>query len=66
LLQIAWGRSITAVCKGDIETEASKKIGYYVGRDAGYMLIKNEPYKTMNREMVERKYKKMERESNMV
>ena len=31
-----------------------------------YMLIKNEPYRTMNREMVERKYKKMERESNMV
>jgi transposase len=30
------------------------------------MLIKNEPYRTMNREMVERKYKKMERESNMV
>jgi hypothetical protein len=31
-----------------------------------YMLIKNEPYRTMNKEMVERKYKKMERESNMV
>jgi transposase len=31
-----------------------------------YMLIKNEPYRTMNREMVERKYKKMDRESNMV
>lgn len=31
-----------------------------------YMLTKNEPYRTMNREMVERKYKKMERESNMV
>ena len=31
-----------------------------------YMLIKNEPYRTMNQEMVERKYKKMERESNMV
>src|SRR5215831_225636 len=31
-----------------------------------HMLIKNEPYRTMNREMVERKYKKMERESNMV
>jgi hypothetical protein len=30
-----------------------------------HMLIKNEPYRTMNREMVERKYKKMERESNM-
>ena len=47
-----------------------------VGRDAGaheqeiihswHMLIKNEPYRTMNREMVVRKYKKMERESNMV
>jgi hypothetical protein len=27
-----------------------------------YMLIKNEPHRTMNKEMVERKYKKMERE----
>ena len=31
-----------------------------------HMLIKNEPYRTMNREMVERKYKKIERESNTV
>lgn len=31
-----------------------------------YMLTKNEPYRTMNREMVERKYKKMEGESNKV
>jgi len=31
-----------------------------------HMLTKNEPYGTMNREMVERKYKKMKRESNMV
>jgi hypothetical protein len=31
-----------------------------------HMLIKNEPSRTMNREMVERKYKKMERESTMV
>jgi transposase len=30
-----------------------------------HIFIKNEPYRTMNREMVERKYKKMERESNM-
>jgi hypothetical protein len=29
-----------------------------------HMLIKNESHRTMNREMVERKYKKMERESN--
>jgi transposase len=31
-----------------------------------YMLIKNEPYRTMNMEVVERKYKKMERELNVV
>jgi hypothetical protein len=30
-----------------------------------HMLTKNEPYRMINREMVERKYKKMERESNM-
>jgi hypothetical protein len=30
-----------------------------------HIFIKNEPYRTMNREMVERKYKKMERESKM-
>jgi hypothetical protein len=28
-----------------------------------HMLTNNEPYRTMNKEMTERKYKKMERES---
>jgi Golgi nucleoside diphosphatase len=28
-----------------------------------HMLTKNEPYRTMNKDLVQRKYKKMERES---